>query len=196
MLNDTDGKNPSPSDAQEATPENEQQSNNEIPSWVTDPIAAYKAIADLREENKQARIKLSEREKEEAAAKEALLVEQNQFKELAEQRATKIAELETRASEADTYKQVIGNMLESRLENAPAHIKALLVKLSPIEALTWLDENADQLAPRRAPNLDAGKTGVNADVFTLTDEQEKFVKKMGLDRDRYIANLKREAEKQ
>ena len=196
MIDNTDGKNPSPSEQPEANPNTEQPNNApDIPDWVKDPVNAYREISKLRDENKSRREKEAELEKQQAAAKEALLIEQNQFKELAEQRAKQLADLQPQAQEAETYKQIIDKMLEARLEAAPEHIKSLLSELPSLKALEWLETNADKLAPRQAPNLDAGKSGVQEKAIVLTEEQEMYVKRMKLNRDEYIKNLTAELNK-
>lgn len=88
-------------------------------------------------------------------AEERSAAEQGQFKELAEQRQTRIAELEPFEAKATRYEAALGSLLDVQRKDLPKHITALLDKLDPAEQLEWIAANQDAL--KVAP---AGTTAV------------------------------------
>ena len=93
--------------------------------------------------------------KEDAEAK--ALEEQSKFQELAQQRGTKVAELETSvttmATELETakataerYQKALTNILAEQLKRVPEHLTSLLAKLDPVEQLEWLTNNGEKLS--------------------------------------------------
>lgn len=103
-----------------------------------------------REREKSA--KAAEKAKADAEAK--ALEEGNQFKELADKRAAKIAELEAQASEMETvrtrqadYEKAITGYLMTEKNGLSEPILALLEKLDPLDQLAWIAENKAKLLP-------------------------------------------------
>lgn len=64
-----------------------------------------------------------------------------------EQLEAQVAELESVKAQLGEYEQALKKVLAGQRDGLPAHITALLDKLSPLEQLTYLAENAKNLRP-------------------------------------------------
>lgn len=84
------------------------------------------------------------------------LEEQSKFQELAQQRGTKVTELETSVADLTTkletaqkdterYQKALTNILAEQLKRVPEHLTSLLSKLDPVEQLEWLAANGEKL---------------------------------------------------
>lgn len=81
-----------------------------------------------------------------------------EWQQLAEQRAAKIADLETQAATLDAtttkaqrYEQALAKQVEALRKDVPKHLAPLLDKLDVVEQLEWLAANRDAVAPKQ-PN--------------------------------------------
>ena len=83
------------------------------------------AISDLRKENAGRRKAEQEAQAQAQADEEKRLQEQQQWQQLAEQRATRIGELEPKAQAYDALSQEITSGLEAEIAAWPEEIKAL-----------------------------------------------------------------------
>lgn len=102
-------------------------------------------VADrLKRANESAERKAS-RERQEAEERSA--AEQGKFKELAEQRQTRIGELEPFETKATRYEAALKSLLDVQRKDLPAHITTLLDKLDPAEQLEWIAANQEALKP-------------------------------------------------
>ena len=98
----------------------------------------------------------AQRAREEAQAEAA--AKNGEWQQLAEQRAAKIAELETQAAALDAtttkaqrYEQALSKQVEVLRKDVPKHLLPLLEKLDVVEQLEWLAANRDAIAPKQ-PN--------------------------------------------
>lgn len=116
------GGDPAPPPAPKAPEPPTQQPGGDLPDWVKDPARAYEEIKKLREEaashrtaSKSLEQRLAEIEGATAKARERELAEQNKWKELAEERERKLAEVEAtlKAQAAQTMRAQIA--LEHKL---------------------------------------------------------------------------------
>lgn len=103
----------------------------------------------LEREHKKAE---ADADKAKKKAEEDALVKNQEFKQLAETRQTKIGELETAYKElepfkeqAEKYKAALEKQLKAMTEKLPKHILPLLSKMDPIEAMDYLTKNAKEL---------------------------------------------------
>lgn len=127
----------------------------------------------------------TERKSAEEAQQRKQAEEQGQFKKLFEDTDKRVKELEPLANEAKALREAFQKTLDKRMESVPDHIKSLLGKMSPLEAMAWLDENADKLAPQRqAPPTGAGEKGDRRNgTFIGSDKHvEEVLKRYGLNR--------------
>ncbi len=93
-------------------------------------------------------------DKAKADAEQRALVEQGEWKTLAEQRAQRVAELEPLSaqveqhkSDAKRYRDAIAKYADAAKANVPESVRALLDKLDPIDQLDWITTNAASLTP-------------------------------------------------
>lgn len=98
----------------------------------------------------------AQKAREEAQAEAA--AKNGEWQQLAEQRAAKIAELETQAATLDAtttraqrYEQALAKQVEVLRKDVPKHLAPLLDKLDVVEQLEWLAANRDAVAPKQ-PN--------------------------------------------
>lgn len=89
-----------------------------------------------------------------------------QWQTAAEGRAQELASAQAhleavtaKASEADALAALVTELVEARKTAVPDYLRDLVDKLSPADALRWLDAHADKLMPRPAPPTDAGARG-------------------------------------
>lgn len=92
--------------------------------------------------------------------------ERTQWQEIAEQRALDLASalanlqaVGVKAEETEALHTLIAELVETRKQAVPEHLRTLLDKLSPVDALRWLEANAGKLSARPAPLTDAGARG-------------------------------------
>lgn len=109
-------------------------------------------IDDRLKRERQKADEKAKKEREDAEAK--ALEEQKEYQKLAEQRATKIAELEPLTEQVDRYQGALTSLLTAEKQNVPEHVAALLDKLDPVEQLEWIASNRDKLAPASESNGD------------------------------------------
>lgn len=146
----------------------------QVPDWVKDPVKAYEEIQKVRreaQENREAREKLeSERRQQDEARQKAEqdnLKEQGHFKELWEKNEPELTRLKAEEAMFKKYKEAFQQQYENRMKTVPPHIKDLLAKMDALEAMAWLDANADKVNPPQAPDLDAGKKSDKKDATYL-----------------------------
>lgn len=125
----------------------------------------------LERERKKSEEK-TKRATEEAQAK--ALEEQQKFQELAQQRGTKVAELEALSTELSTkleatdatakrYQKALNTILAEQLKRVPDHLTGLLNRLDPVEQLEWLAQNGEKLtAPSGVPATPRPQNGMSA----------------------------------
>lgn len=146
-----------------------------------------KAIAEKNAAKAQLEALTKERDDAKAAkeaAEAAKLAEQGKYKELYEQATPKLAQLEERAKTADSYETAFKELLAARLKTVPDYLQTLLTNMSPLDALKWIDDNADKVNARNPgnPRSPDGR-GVQSE---LTDEEIKFIKDSGISEASYL----------
>lgn len=162
--------------------------DSSIPEWAKDPEAVYRALQQTRQEAADYRVKLNQFQDAQQKQREKELEQQQQWKTLADERAAEIETLRQKAENAETLQGVFSEMLERRLETVPEHIRDLLKNQNPVDALNWLDANADKINPqRKAPSLDAGKTGERSEVASLTPAELEIVRRMNITPEKFLA---------
>lgn len=165
--------------------------------WFTglDPrTQAY--IEELRSEN--AKWRVEKKRAEDTARKEAekRMAEQEQWKELADARAAKLAELEPKAERALAAFEAL---IDARLKRIPIDIRKRTVEpiranMDSVAFVEWLDANEELLTLRPAPNLEAGAGAPSSGKGTgngLTADELSIARAMNLSPEQYA---KRKAE--
>lgn len=154
------------------------------PPWGDDfnPARAWRTIQNLRkveEEYDRLRRQVAEAEAEQRKAEEDALAEQEQFKELAEKRATELEELKPRADAAERYETALRTFLDAEREGLPAHILTLLDRMEPDEQLAYIAEHREALRPPSKSGLPETPGG-NAKPETVDDIEKKYLKQAGV----------------
>lgn len=152
--NNPAGNNPAPDPTDPATgtdpkkTDEKQFSQSELEAIVKDRLARAQRKAD------------EAATKAKSDAEQKALVEQGEFKTLAEQRASTIAELtqqiesaKAHESTAEKYRNALKARLEADKKALPAHIVALLDQLDEIKQMEWLANptNAEAMKQPTAP---------------------------------------------
>lgn len=110
----------------------------------------------LKERLERERVKAdkqAQKAREEAQAEAA--AKNGEWQQLAEQRAAKLAELESQVAGLDAattraqrYEQALAKQVEALRRDVPKHLVPLLDKLDVVEQLEWLAANRDAVAPK------------------------------------------------
>lgn len=132
--NDTTGQAPTTTSHGQAP--NEQQTPNSI-----DALLAQ--IKELRAENAKHRNKANEQANAAQAAEEARLKEQGAYKQLAEQHAARLKELEPVQERYSELSQLVAGQIEAQIKDWPAELKVFDPGTdAPIEQrLAWLEKS-------------------------------------------------------
>lgn len=125
-----------------------QASEQEQPKFTQAQLDAI--LKDRLDQERRQREKAAERAKEEAEAK--ALADQQKWKELAEQQAGRITELEKATADVETLKtraeraeKTLAEYVAGMLDSVPEPFRPLLDRLDPVERLEWMTKNRDSL---------------------------------------------------
>lgn len=139
---------------------------------------------------KESENRLAAVEKEKASQLERQLEEQGEYKKLAEERATKIAEIQPVADQVDSMSQTLTEYLAAQIADIPEAMQDLVPAELPVQQqLNWLAKNKARLMKPNAPSLDAGKRGGEGKAVELNDEQRAAAKNMKVSEEDYAKNL-------
>lgn len=146
---------------------------------------------EVNNANKELKARLDTVEKEQKEATEKRLKEQGQFKQLAEERGEKIAELEVKAKLAEDYEKALTAYIESQIAEIPDNLKSLVPKeLTILQQLNWLTANKANLLKPSGLEQGAGERGGGAGKkVELTADQKKAAKALGLSEEDYASGL-------
>lgn len=170
-----------------------------VDAWDGDiaklPSKAQEYIRQLREEAASNRVKAKEEEAARIKREQEALAEQGKWKELAESRAAELEKLTGYQQRAESLEDILRKSNTARLERIPEDMRSLVPVdyLSPDQLNTWLDANESRLVKPSAPEIDAGAgTGGGGGTIRLTDEQRALAKKMNIDPETLLNQLKRD----
>ena len=143
-------------------------------------------LSDLLEERKKrqdAEARATTLEKESQDRLTAQLVEQGKYKDLADQRAEKLAELQPKADQVESYEKTLLGVLTAQVESLPEDKRGLVPEaLSTQQKLDWLSKNAAILKAPAAFDIGAGRHGGDEDKkkIELTPEEIQTAKQFGV----------------
>jgi len=169
-------KNDSKADAEEKPLE-----DGDVPDWAKDPkraVAAKRAVDAEAKQHREAAA-AAKKQAEELAARlkqieDETLKKQGDFQKLYESAEQELKALRAAEEETKRYKEQFAAMFEARMKNVPKHIAELLKDRDPLQALAWLDSNADKLTAPPAPNLNGGnQSKPPSDDFLGSEEHLK-----------------------
>ena len=165
-------------DAPDATsPDAAQNTDSKHPESV--PYSRLQEVVEEKNTWKQKAASLeaaeAKRAKDAEAADEARLQEQQKFAELAEQRKEKLGELEPQleaaTAELEQYKETMGKEIDSKLADAPAHLRPLIEKLNPLEQWAYLAEHSGEWATNDARVTNTGRASNGKTIDTESRQQ-------------------------
>lgn len=154
-----------------------------LPDFSTLPPIVQEHIKGLRKEAEKYRNEKKDAEKARQKEETARLEAEKQWEQLAQQRASRLNELEPLASEVEELRQFLQSQLERRIAALPAQWRSAVPEYeNPRKTLDWLDKNE---ANFRLPSLvktDAGiigdRGGQQTGKIPMTPEYLAAAKKM------------------
>jgi DNA repair exonuclease SbcCD ATPase subunit len=141
--------------------------------------ALQQKITELERDNRNYRVQRKQQEEAAQAAEQQRLKEQGQFKQLAEQHAARVQELEPVAQSYTQLAELVSGQIESQIKDWPAELKAFDPGAdAPIEQrLAWLEKSKPLLEkmqqqvrtqqPGNVPNPRPAGTNAGKDVDEL-----------------------------
>lgn len=150
------------------------------------------ALKKEREANKAAADRLATIEKENQTQLEKQLVEQGKYKELAEERARALAELQPKADKLDSAEATLQLVLDGQILQIPEDKRKLIPDYGTVEdRLNYIAANGDLLRKAEAFDYGASSRGGKSDKksVVLTDEQKQMAKKLNISNEDYANKL-------
>lgn len=159
----------------------------DLPEW------AQKVIRDTREEAAQRRVEL----KRVQDAAQQKLIEEGNFKAVADQRAAELAALQPYKERAEALDKIIRDSNSKRIATVAESMRPLIPvdDLAPEALSRWLDTNWALLTTPRAPNIDAG-AGAGTGGKTspaLSPEEVDIARAAGMTPEQYAAQKAKRA---
>lgn len=158
----------------------------DLPEW------AQKALREAREEAADRRIAL----KKMTEAQQQRLIDEGNFKALAEQRAAELAALTPIKERAETLEKMIRESNSSRINTVREDMRALIpVEYPPERLAVWLDANMARLTTPPAPNIDAGAGAGNGgkSLPSLSSEELEIARMAGMKPEEYAQQKAKQA---
>ena len=150
------------------------------------------ALKKEREANKAAADRLATIEKENQTQLEKQLVEQGKYKELAEERARALAELQPKADMLDSAQATLQLVLDGQILQIPEDKRKLIPDYGTVEdRLNYIAANGDLLRKAEAFDYGASSRGGKSDKksVVLTDDQKAMAKKLNITNEDYANKL-------
>ena len=150
------------------------------------------ALKKEREANKAAADRLATIEKENQTQLEKQLVEQGKYKELAEERARALAELQPKADMLDSAQATLQLVLDGQILQIPEDKRKLIPEYGTVEdRLNYIAANGDLLRKAEAFDYGASSRGGKSDKksVVLTDDQKAMAKKLNITNEDYANKL-------
>jgi phage I-like protein len=148
-------------------------------------------LNEMAERNRQLQERLDATEKERQEQLEAQLAKQGEWKEIAEQRAQKLAELQPKADQLDSYEQTLKKVLDSEIATLPEEYQDVVPEsLTTQQKLDWLAKNKSKFMKAEPFDIGAGQKGTKQikKPDELTDDEKKVAKAFGVSEEEYAKN--------
>jgi hypothetical protein len=140
------------------------------------------------QKRKDAEARATALEAEKNSQLETQLAEQGKYKELAEERNNKIAELQPKADKLEEYEKTLLDVLESQIKEIPEEFRGMVPEaLSTQQKLNWIAANKSKLMKSQPFDIGAGKRGGTdgKPTLELTEEEKATAKRFGVPLDEY-----------
>lgn len=153
----------------------------------SEPMIPKSRFDEVNQRAKDAEARLQQMDAERQTEVEKRLEEQQKWKELADERATKLAEAERKAAKVDEYETEMRSYVEESMNKIPEDMKSLVPDGAPEQQFRWLKKNLDKLVKPIAPPTGAGARGAGGDgkQFELAPEESLMAKKFGVSEEEY-----------
>lgn len=157
------------------------------PEPETPTLTQSQVNALLAEERRKATERATrEREQSEAKAKDAALIEQQKFEQLANDRAARITELETETArietltaERDDAMAVVNELVEAKMKDAPSYVAEALDGRSAVEKLRYVQKHEASWNANR-PQGGRETPRASGGPVTKDDLVDKYLKQAGV----------------
>ena len=142
---------------------------------------------EINNANKKLQERLDALERESHERLEAQLKEQGKYKELAEERAQKLAKAQAKADQVEVYQEVLSKHLQAQIEIIPEDKRSLIPDTLPVdEQLAWIARNRALLTKLAPPDVGAGRRGGSQEESVeLTPEEMQIAKDYGMTAEEY-----------
>jgi NAD(P)-dependent dehydrogenase (short-subunit alcohol dehydrogenase family) len=135
--------------------------------------------------------KVTAMEAAEKAEVDKRLIEQSEFKKLAESRGEELVKAQAEAAKVAGYEKTLTEVLAAQVEALPKDKRALVPEaLTTQGKLDWLAKNAAILKAPAAFDIGAGHLGGGEDTTppVLSPEEEAFAANFGMKKEEYAKN--------
>ena len=167
--------------------EGAQTTTDESKNTGTEHMIPKSRFDEVNKKAKELEDKLNKFNEERQKEIEARLVEQQQYKELAEKRGKELAEAQAKAKKVEDYEQTLADVYKASLSELPEDMRDLVPEeLTTQQKLNWLSKNKARLLKPNSPDLGAGKRGGGgSDDVKLTPEEMEVAQKFGMKLEEY-----------
>ena len=178
-------------DKEDAVNKEDQKPTAESKKTEKEHMIPKSRLDEVLKKNEDLNVRLDTLEKEGKQRLEAQLQEQGKYKELAEERAKELAEMQPKADQLEAAESALREVLTAQVELIPEDKRSLVPKdYAAKDQLSWIAENQAQLSKLKAPDLNTGKRGGGEDkTVVLTPDQKEYAKITGVSEEDYAKQL-------
>lgn len=154
----------------------------------TEHMIPKSRLDEVLDSNRKLQERIEAVEKERAEQLEKQLQEQGKYKELAEQRAQELANLQPKAKLVDEYEETLKSVLAAEIATLPEEYQDVVPDgLSTKQQIDWLAKNKAKFMKADAFDIGAGKRGIkkNEKTAELTPEEIETAHSFGYTPEEY-----------
>lgn len=154
-----------------------------------EPMIPKSRFDEVNNALKETRARLDAIEAERKADTEKRLAEQQEWKQIAENRAKELAEAQSKAQQVDAYHAALTGLLKAEIEELPEESRKLIPTKLPIQdQIEYIAQNRALLVKPKAPATDAGTRGGGnpPPPVELTDEERAAARAFGYTDEAYL----------
>ncbi len=162
--------------------------SSQQPAKQAENMVPQSRFNEVNEERRKMAERIAQMESEQKAEIEKRLVEQNQYKELAEARGVDLVKAQAEAAKVATYEKTLLDVLNAQVAALPEDKRGLLPdELTTAQKLSWLAKNSAILKAPTPFDIGAGKQGGGEQKQTnaLSPEEVQIAKNFGMTPEEY-----------